>query len=76
MQTIFSQTSRRERLCEDANGGRRDGGIKSVDFVCSDIESSHHIAVNTEQDPEISFNNHRTDRMSSDSGQTPDDVCT
>jgi hypothetical protein len=44
----------------------------SVDFVCSDIESSHHIAVNTEQNPEISFNNDRTDRMSSDSGQTPD----
>jgi hypothetical protein len=48
----------------------------SVDYVCSDIESSHHIAVNTEQNPEISFNKHRTDRMSSDSGQTPDDVCT
>jgi len=48
----------------------------SVDFVCSRIESSQHIAVNTEQNPEISFNKHRTDRMSSDSGQTPDDVCT
>ena len=48
----------------------------SVDFVCSDIERSHHIAVNTEQNPEISFNNDRTERMSSDSGQTPDDVCT
>jgi len=48
----------------------------SVDFVCSDIESSYHIAVNTEQNPEISFNNDRTDRMSSESGQTPDDVCT
>jgi hypothetical protein len=48
----------------------------SVDFVCSHIESSHHIAVNTEQNPEITFNNDRTDRMSSDGRQTPDDVCT
>lgn len=50
-------------------------GSHRLDFVCSDIESSHHIAVNTEQNPEISFNKHRTDRMSSDSGQMPDDVC-
>jgi hypothetical protein len=51
-------------------------GSHRLDFVCSDIEGSHHISVNTEQDQKISFNNHRTDRMSSDSGQTPDDVCT
>ena len=73
--SIDNPTSRRERLCEDANGVRRDVGL-SIDFVGSDIESSHHIAVNTEQNAEISFNNDRTDRMSSDSGQTPDDVCT